>query len=205
MAITLGLTGTLGSGKTSAARMMAEMGARVVDADQLAREALEPGRPAYEETVAAFGRGILAPDGRIDRKALGRIVFADPEKRRRLEAIVHPKVRAEERRLAAEAGENDIVVFDVPLLFETGFDRECDRTCLVLIDEEKRIERLTKHGWKKEDIEARLRAQLPQAEKARRADFVIDNSGGLEAMRREAARILKELKSLAGRKRPPKE
>ena len=203
--IRLGITGSLGSGKSTVAAMMAEMGARVIDADRLAREAVEPGKPAYDELIAEFGPGILAPDGRIDRAAVARQVFADPDKRRRVESIIHPRVRAQERRLAAEAAEDDVVAFDVPLLFETGLERECDRTCVVLVDEPRRYERLAKLGWTREEIQARLQAQMPQEEKARRADYTIDNSGSLEATRREASRVMNELKSLARRKPSPKE
>ncbi len=145
MAILLGLTGSLGSGKSTVSRMLAEMGALVIDADRLAREAAEPGGEGYGEIVRAFGPAVVRSGGDLDREALARIVFADPARRRELEAILHPLVRRAMRERIQQAPPGRLVVLDVPLLFENGLDGECDATCAVVVDEAVRMERLV-HG-----------------------------------------------------------
>jgi len=193
----LGLTGSFGSGKSTAAAIMEEMGAVVVDADRLAREAVEPGREAHGEIVEMFGANALDSDGKIDRAELARLVFTDPLKRKALEAIVHPRVRIEMRRRIEEAEAGDVVALDVPLLFENGLDAECDKTCVVAIGEAERIERLARRGVDEDEVGRRLAAQMPQDEKARRADYVIDNSSDLEAFRLQIGRLMDEFKILA--------
>jgi len=202
----LGLTGSYGSGKSTVAALFRELGVRVIDADALAREAVEPGQPANDEIREMFGPEVFLPDGRIDRQEVGRIVFNDPRMRRALEAIIHPRVREQERRLVAEAAAagEELVVLDVPLLFESGMDAECDRTCVVVVDDEQRMERLGRLGIAPEDVRRRLAAQMPQEEKARRADFVIENSGTVEQTRQQAVCVKETLTSQAGMV-PPKE
>ncbi|OPZ20307.1 MAG: Dephospho-CoA kinase [candidate division BRC1 bacterium ADurb.BinA364] len=191
MAILLGLTGSLGSGKSTVSRMLAEMGALVIDADRLAREAAEPGGEGYGEIVRAFGPAVVRSGGDLDREALARIVFADPARRRELEAILHPLVRRAMRERIQQAPPGRLVVLDVPLLFENGLDGECDATCAVVVDEAVRMA--------PRDIESRLRTQMPQEEKARRADYIIDNSGSREATRLQARRLVDTLTTLAKR------
>jgi dephospho-CoA kinase len=195
--IVVGLTGSLGSGKTTVARMFGEMGARVVDSDRLAREAVEPGKPAYTDIIREFGEGILRPDGRIDRAALGRIVFADPARRKVLESIVHPRVEEARRELMSGFENNALVILDVPLLFESGLDRECGKTVVVAVDDEARLARLKAAGLDEEDVRRRLASQMPQEDKKARADYVIDNSAGLDRTRDRVREIMNDLQSKA--------
>mgnify|MGYP000178213562 CR=1 FL=1 len=190
----LGLTGSLGSGKSTVARMLTELGgARVIDADAITHAVQQPGGPAYEPVVELFGPEVVQPDGTLDRARIASIVFADPEQMRRLTAIVHPAVRREELRLLEAHRGEPLVVFMVPLLFENGLDRYVDRTVVVTVGEAARRERLVARGMTPDDIERRLAAQMPEAEKARRADYVIDNSGTLEATRAQVKALLETL------------
>lgn len=193
----IGLTGGIGSGKSTVAAMLAELGAAVVDADAIAREVVEPGEPALASIVAAFGSGVLDEHGRLDRRRLGRLVFRDPEARRRLEAIVHPAVRARTReriRRFAEEGRHPAIVWDVPLLFEVGADRLVDEVWVVVAPREERLARLRRRDpdLSPEELERRMAAQMPLEEKAARADVVIDNSGPLEATRRRVRQAWQE-------------
>jgi dephospho-CoA kinase len=169
----------------------------VIDADVLAREVVEPGQPAYEEIVAAFGRGVLDVDGRIDRKALGAIVFADPAERRRLEAITHPRIRERFRERLdeqADRGFEGIVIFDAPVVIESGNFRQMDRLVVVAAGEGAQIERQqARDGTSAEDANRRIRSQIPLAEKAKLADHVIDNSGNLAATRARVREVHRAL------------
>lgn len=203
----LGLTGSYGSGKSTVAAFFREAGAAIIDADRLAREVVEPGQEALGEIAEALGAEAIDAQGRLDRAAVARMVFEDPARRRVLEQIIHPRVRQRERQMIAQARArgDDLVVADVPLLFESGFDRECDRTCVVVVSEAVRRERLARLGVAPEEIQRRLKAQMSQEEKAARADFVIDNSGTMEQTRRQALRIAGSLISTAGLESLPKE
>ncbi|HYG66879.1 MAG TPA: dephospho-CoA kinase, partial [Anaeromyxobacteraceae bacterium] len=169
----VGLTGGIATGKSTFAAALRALGAPVIDADRLAREVVEPGRPALAEIVRAFGPGVLAPDGSLDRRRLGAIVFADPEARRRLEAITHPAIRAamrEETARLAAAG-HAVAFYDVPLLYEVGLEREVDAVVVVYAPRAAQLERLRRRdGLDAAGAEARLAAQLPIDEKAARAD-----------------------------------
>ncbi len=202
--VVLGLTGSYGSGKSTVARIFAECGARVIDADRLAREAVEPGQPALEEIARAFGREVIMADGRLDRERMAQLVFADPRKRQQLERIIHPRVREAERQLIREATE-ELVVLDVPLLFESGMAAECDKTAVVIVSEAQRLARLALQGISAEEVQRRLQAQMPQEEKAALADFIIENSGSLEQTRHQVVCLVHTLTSFAGAKSPPKE
>ncbi|HEY8417012.1 MAG TPA: dephospho-CoA kinase [Limnochordales bacterium] len=194
--IVIGLTGGIASGKSTVAAMFAELGAAVVSADEIAREVVEPGEPALEEIRTVFGPEVLLPDGRLDRRRLGAIVFADPERRRRLEAILHPRIRARMReRIEAAAGAGRPVVAEIPLLFESPPSRALvDVTVVVYVDREQQLARLVaRDGLSPAEAEARLAAQLPLEEKARLADYVIDNRGGLEHTRAQVRRVWEEL------------
>jgi dephospho-CoA kinase len=193
--VVIGLTGGIGTGKSAVARMLAELGAAVVDSDALAREVVAPGQPALAEIAAAFGPGVLAPDGSLDRRALGRIVFSDPAARRRLEAITHPRIREESARRveAARAAGYGVCVCDVPLLYEVGYDALglYDEIWVVTAPEEVQLARVrARDGLDEAAARARLAAQWPLALKVRRADRVIDNGGSLAETRRQVEAAL---------------
>ncbi len=193
----VGLTGGIATGKSAVAAMFRDLDAVVIDADVLAREVVEPGRPAHEEIVAAFGCGILDADGRIDRKKLGAIVFADPAERRRLEAITHPRIRERLRETLdglVERGFEGIVIFDAPLMIESGNHRQMDRLVVVVASEATQIERQrTRDRANAEDAVRRIRSQMPLAQKAELADHVIDNSGDLATTRARVREVHRAL------------
>jgi dephospho-CoA kinase len=165
-------------------RQLAELGGHVIDADLLAREVVAPRTPAWREIVAAFGPEILQPDGALDRKRLGALVFADPARRRRLEAITHPAIH--ERRQAqlaalAAAGFDGLVVQDTPLLYEVGADAHVDRVVVVYADPAVQLERLMRRdALDRDEALRRIGSQMPLADKARRAHYVVDSSGSRE-------------------------
>jgi dephospho-CoA kinase len=201
----VGLTGGIASGKSTFAGALRARGAPVIDADALARAAVAPGTPALAEIARAFGGEVLLPDGTLDRKRLGAIVFADASARGRLEAITHPAVRvamaAETARLAA-AG-HAFAFYDVPLLYEVGLDRDLDSVVVVWVPREVQRARLVaRDGLAPAEAEARLAAQLPLDEKAARADFVIENTGAPADLGPKAERLLADLGRGAGRKLP---
>jgi dephospho-CoA kinase len=191
----VGLTGGIGSGKSTVARMLEERGAVVFDADVLAREAVEPGTPGHDAVVERFGPNVLLPGGALDREALASIVFADPAARRDLEAIVHPEVR----RLFAEGcdryqGTDAVVVFGAPLLVETGMHTAFDVLIVVTAPVERQVERLMRdRGMSEAAIRARIDAQLPLEQKAEVADVLIDNDGSLEDLERRVDLVWGEL------------
>jgi len=185
--ILVGLTGNIGSGKSSVATLLAEHGATIVDADVLARRAVELGTPAYERIVARWGSAVLSPDGHLDRAALRRIVFADPQQLEELNRIVHPEVERLGNELidAARARGDRIVVCDVPLLFERHMTDRFDRILLVDADRAIRLERLVKdRGLRETEAMEMIAAQMPAELKRARADFIIDNNGSLAQLER---------------------
>lgn len=182
----VGLTGGIGSGKSTVARLLAEHGAAIIDADLLAREAVAPGSPALAQVVARFGDEVLTADGALDRPRLGARVFGDEAARRALNAIVHPEVArlAGERIQALVAAGAPLVVYDVPLLYENGLEKVLPEVIVVDAPLEVRYARIAaRDGLDRAAIAARIAAQLPLEEKVRRADHVIDNGGPLEATR----------------------
>ena len=193
----VGLTGGVATGKSTVSAMFAALGCLIIDADRLAREVVEPGQPAHTQIVSAFSRGVLRPDGGIDRKALGAVVFADPAARARLESITHPAIRARVRARLAEltaAGFDGIVILDAPVMVESGDSRDVDRLVVVTADEPAQVARQqARDGLGADDARRRIRSQMPLDEKARLADYLIDNSGELaatEARVREVRRAL---------------
>lgn len=195
----VGLTGGIGSGKTTVARMLETRGAVVFDADLLARDAVEPGTPGYHQVVERFGPNVLAPGGGIDREALAAVVFADPAARRDLEAIVHPEIR----RLFAESTEayrdtDAVVVFSAPLLVETGMHTAFEVLVVVSAPVEQQIERLMRErAMSERAIRERIAAQLPLEDKAEVADILIDNDGTLEELEGQVDRVWTQLRARA--------
>ena len=188
----IGLTGGIGSGKSTVAGLLAARGAQIVDADRIAREVVEPGTPGLEAVVAAFGPGVLTHDGALDRPALAAVVFADPEARRRLDGIVHPLVRARATELVAAAPPDAVVVQDVPLLVETGQAGSYDLVLVVEADLETRVRRLVGRGLSEDDARARIAAQATDDQRRAVADVVLDNSGTVEDLEVQVDRFWTE-------------
>jgi dephospho-CoA kinase len=195
-----GLTGGLGSGKSTVAARLRQRGVPVIDADALAREVVAPGSPGLAEVVAAFGADVLR-DGELDRARVASIVFSDPAARQRLEAITHPRIQAlRDARLAELAASGEpLACYEVPLLFERGLERSLQPVVVVSVPEAIQIERARRRDQASEAmVRARLAAQLPLADKAARADYVIDNAGSLAATEAETDRVLWELCTAVG-------
>ena len=188
----IGLTGGIGSGKSTVAGLLAAHGARIVDADRIAREVVEPGTPGLEAVVAAFGQEVLTPEGALDRPALAAVVFADPDARRRLDGIVHPLVRARAAELVAAAPPDAVVVQDVPLLVETGQAGSYDLVLVVQADRDTRVRRLVGRGLSEEDARARIAAQATDEQRRAVADVVLDNSGTVEELEAQVERFWAE-------------
>ncbi|SIQ52121.1 Dephospho-CoA kinase [Corynebacterium afermentans subsp. afermentans] len=193
----VGLTGGIGSGKSTVARMLGGAAFAVVDADQVARDIMEPGSPVLEEVAAAFGADLIGDDGALDRGELARRAFATTEDTQRLNAITHPAIRAEsERRFAAaeEAGEQ-AVIYDMPLLVDLGLNQDMDLTVVVDVDKEERIRRLVdKRGLDEADARARMAQQIDDATRLAAADVVIDNNGPLDTLEPQVAALIKKIK-----------
>jgi dephospho-CoA kinase len=180
----VGLTGGIGSGKSTVARLLAERGAFVVDADTLAREVVEPGTPGLAEVVLAFGPDVLDTTGALDRTALGRRVFGDAQARERLEAIIHPRVRAGAAEMAGDAPADAVVVHDIPLLVETGQSDDFDLVVVVDCPTDVQVERLTGgRSMSVDEANARIGAQADRAERLAAADVVVSNDGSLDDLR----------------------
>ncbi len=197
----LGLTGGIGSGKSTVARMFADLGAVVLDADELVREMLGPGGEAVDAVAEAFGQGVLHPEGPVDRKKLAQRVFGDEDARMRLEAIIHPRVVAARRRRIQEKarrlGPDAVFLSEAALIFEANTWPEFDAIVLVIAPIEVRKARLLAAGWPPEDIERRMAAQWPDDRKATLADWVVDN-GGTDAHTRAQVEVLwKRFKAMA--------
>ncbi|WP_448623766.1 dephospho-CoA kinase [Geodermatophilus sp. URMC 64] len=190
--LSIGLTGGIGSGKSTVSALLAARGAVVVDADRIAREVVEPGTPGLAAVVAAFGEQVLGPDGGLDRPALAALVFADPEARARLDAVVHPLVRARAAELAAAAPPDAVVVHDVPLLVETGRWEPYDLVLVVEADPETRVARLVQRGLSEADARARIAAQATDEQRRAVADVVLDNRGTPEELAAQVDRFWAE-------------
>jgi dephospho-CoA kinase len=201
----VGLTGGIASGKSTFAALLRARGVPVVDADALAREAVRPGAPALTAIATAFGPQALLPDGSLDRRWIGARVFADPEERRRLEAITHPAVRAlmAAELVRLEAAGHTLAFYDVPLLYEVGLDAAMDSVVVVWTPPAVQLARLVERdGLTPAEAQARISAQLPIDEKAARADFIVENVGPPEALGPKADRLLADLRQGLGRTLP---
>jgi dephospho-CoA kinase len=188
----IGLTGGIGSGKSTVSRLLAERGAVIVDADRIAREVVQPGTPGLTAVAEAFGDHVLAADGSLDRPALAAIVFADPDARARLDGIVHPLVRRRSAELVAAAPPGAVVVNDVPLLVETGQAGSYDVVLVVEADPETRVARLVERGMTEGDARARIAAQATDEQRRAVADVVLDNSGTPEELAEQIDRFWTE-------------
>jgi dephospho-CoA kinase len=194
----VGLTGGIGAGKSEVSQRLAAQGATVIDADAVARAVVAPGTPGLAEVAAAFGPGVLRPDGSLDRPRLGEVIFADPELRARLNAIVHPLVGARMTELEQAAGTAGIVVHDVPLIAENGLASTYD--IVVVVDAPRRVQadRLMKHrGLTREQATARIAAQATRKQRLAIASLVIDNSGSLGELDRQVGELWAELRRMA--------
>ena len=191
----VGLTGGVAAGKSTVSALLAELGAVVVDADLLAREVVAPGTEGLAEVVAAFGPDVLTDDGALDRAALGAVVFADPARRRTLEAIIHPRVRARGAEMEAAAGEGAVVVHDIPLLAETGQAASFDAVIVVDVPEETQVERMTRErGLSAEEARSRIAAQATRAERLAVATYVVENTGSLDDLRSRVTEVYEALR-----------
>lgn len=193
MALIIGLTGGIASGKSTVSNMLKEKGITVVDADVEARLAVETGEPAYLKIVENFGSDILLPDGGIDRPKLGSIIFHNEEKRRVLNEIVHPEVRRrmnDKKEIAVNRGEK-AVILDIPLLFESRLEYMADKTILVYVDATVQLSRLmSRNGLSREEAEARIKSQMDLKIKINLANAVIDNNGTIEETKKQLDSIL---------------
>ena len=194
--LSVGITGSFGTGKTAVAKLLARQGAKVLDADEIAHRLIAPRGTCYPTIVRQFGKGILTR-GRIDRRKLARIVFADPRKLKQLEKIIHPAVGREiQAKLKgfAKNKRNRIVAVEVPLLFESGLNRLVDQVIVVKSSREVQWKRLTaRSNMPKEEIAKRIQSQMPLQEKIKRADFVVDNSGDLNNTQKQVREIWDQL------------
>ena len=188
----IGLTGGIASGKSTVSALLREQGAFIIDTDEIAHQVVEPGQSAYLDIIAAFGDEIVATDGTIDRLKLGKIVFQNTKFRVLLEEITHPPIEEQVNQLIqlARSKSCSVVILDIPLLFESGWDKRVDEVWVVAVDEITQLQRLIKrNNFSEQEAVARIKAQLPLAEKIRRADQVIDNSGDLAQLQAEIARL----------------
>lgn len=190
--LVVGVTGSFGTGKSTVSRLMGELGAYVLHADELAHEALLEGNAVYADIVAAFPEAQEGPSGRLSRRILAEIVFDHEERRKQLEKMIHPYVL---QRMTEEAGyaEEKVIVLDVPLLFESGFDQFCDVTVVVTAAQDIVNSRLVERQYPAAQVEKRMRAQMTADVKKKRATYIICNDGKLEETKRAVERLWKEL------------
>lgn len=182
----IGLTGGIASGKSTVSAMLKQLGAMVIDADKIAKDIMMPGEEAYVETVKEFGEAILDPEGHIDRTKLGALIFEDPAARFKLNNITHPRViKRFAEIMEGIKGQNVVVVWDVPLLFETGMDKLVNEVWVVWTDELTQVKRLMeRNGLSEEEAWQRVKSQMPLAEKIMKADRLIDNRGSVSQTQR---------------------
>ena len=189
----LGLSGGIGSGKSTVAKILANLGAVVIDADVIAREVLEPNQAGYQRVIEVFGESILDSDRRIDRKRLAELVFQDSDELAKLEAIVHPAVIARVAQIRNSLPESTVVVYDTPLLFEKNLQGQFDKVLIVVTDSEHRKTRLIERGLEIRDIEARIANQATDAQRRTVADFVIENNGSPEQLQDQVTKVWQQI------------
>ena len=191
--LVVGLTGGIGSGKSLAAQFFAELGALVIDADQLARDAIERGSDGFDELIATFGDSILS-NGLVDRRALGELVFRDLDAKKKLEAIIHPIVRREFEEAVQSLEQDQILIYEIPLLFETKAMERFDYIVTVEADMQLRKERLLKKGLRNSEVESRIAAQASREERVSIADQVFENNGSEDELLRSVENLWELLK-----------
>lgn len=200
----VGLTGGIACGKSTVAAILRDQDCMVLEMDPLGHELLEPGQTAYDEVVREFGRGILDADEKVNRGRLGAVIFADAEKRRRLNGILHPRILdVVEKWFAAldRPGGPEMAFAEAALIIESGFDEKLDRTVVCWCREEQQLERLEERGLSAEEARQRVAAQMPMEEKRSHADDVIDCSGAIEETEREVVELVGKLRQLAAAER----
>jgi dephospho-CoA kinase len=194
----IGLTGGIASGKSTVAAILRKLGAAIVNADELSREVVQPDQPAWHEIVASFGSSILQEDRSLDRRKLRKVVFDDPEARKKLESIIHPRVRAladKRIRELADAG-NSVIVYEIPLLFEGNHHLWLRPVVLVACDVEVQKHRVRERDHlTDEEAQRHLDAQMSLSEKRRLADYVIENSGSLEELEQQVREVLEKIET----------
>jgi dephospho-CoA kinase len=199
--ILVGLTGGIASGKSLVAKLLKDLGAYIIDADEIAHEVIQPGTPAYQEVLNQFGKEILRQDGIIDRTKLGKLVFNDSVKRSILEGIIHPRVFAEEEARRGQIAQRDpeaVVIFDAPLLIETHAHELMDKVIVVYADRKAQLKRLKERDHlDTAEAKRRIAAQLPLSDKKQYADYVIDGMASPQEVSRQTEAIYQELKALA--------
>lgn len=198
----VGLTGGIGSGKSTVLAMFAARGAEVLDADAIVREIQRPGTDAFNEIVEAFGEGVVTDDGTLDRAALAKIVFADPDKRAKLNEITHPKVGARFAERLGELRDTDkIVVLDIPLLgaSNSGSEKLANAVVVVTASEDVRLDRLEQRGMSREDAKARIAAQITDSERVKLADHVLMNDGSVDELEKQVDALWRDLQEAARR------
>jgi len=195
--ILVGLTGGVATGKSTVAKMFKQCGAAVINADLLARQVVEPGKPAWRAIVKLFGRTVLNQDRSLDRQTLGSIVFHNPKKRRQLERIIHPRVAREQQRLVhriAKRKPHAVVIYEVPLLFEAGVDKRVDKIIVVTVDRNTQIARLSKrNGLSRAEALRRIRSQMPLAKKIQQADHVLNGTLSRPSLRKQVGQLFNSL------------
>ena len=189
----LGLSGGIGSGKSTVAKILSNLGAVVIDADVIAREVLEPNQVVYQRAIEVFGESILDSDLRIDRKRLAELVFQNSDELAKLEAIVHPAVIARVAQIRSSLPESTVVVYDTPLLFEKNLQGQFDKVLIVVTDSEHRKARLIERGLELTDIEARIANQATDAQRRTVADFVIENNGSPEQLQDQVTKVWQQI------------
>jgi len=199
--ILVGLTGGVATGKSTVAKMFKQCGAAVINADLLARQVVKPGKPAWRAIVKLFGNTVLNQDRSLHRQALGSIVFHNPQKRRQLERIIHPRVAREQQRLVrwiAKRKPQAVVIYEVPLLFEAGVDKRVDKIIVVTVDRNTQIARLKKrNGLSRAEALRRIRSQMPLAKKIQRADHVLNGTLPRPSLRKQVGQLFRSLRLLA--------
>jgi len=199
--ILVGLTGGVATGKSTVAKIFKRCGAVVIDADELARRVVEPGKPAWRDIVKLFEKTVFNPDRSLDRQALGSIVFRNRAKLRQLEHIIHPRVAREQQQLVrrvAKRNPHAVVIYEVPLLFEAGVNKRVDQTIVVTADRETQISRLTKrNSLSRAEALRRIRSQMPLAKKIQQADHVLNGTLPRPSLRKQVGQLFKSLRLLA--------
>lgn len=199
--ILVGLTGGVATGKSTVAKMFKQYGAVVIDADELAHDAMKPDKLAWRQIVKAFGKAVLNPDRTLNRRELGALVFGNRAKLRQLERIIHPRVAREQQRLVrriAKRNPHTVVIYEVPLLFEAGVDKRVDTTIVVTADRDTQIARLKKrNGFSRAEAIRRIRSQMPLAKKIQRADHVLNGTFTRLSLRKQVGQLFKNLRLLA--------